>query len=145
MKKLQIFLNGVSALISTKGAALIGLSVDSFNLIEPNTREGLYAGKILAPWPNRIKDGKYSFNKKASISARLEYFNDPNEIMIRSITSEKVDQLASSGLCFNYKVNSNAMFRAEYRNFLSNKNIYTADNFETNFSNLLITSLSVWF
>ena len=64
MKKLQIFLNGVSALISTKGAALIGLSVDSFNLIEPNTREGLYAGKILAPWPNRIKDGKYSFNKK---------------------------------------------------------------------------------
>ena len=64
MKKLQISLNGVSAVISTEGAALIGLSVDSFNLIEPNTREGLYAGKILAPWPNRIKDGKYSFNKK---------------------------------------------------------------------------------
>ena len=64
MKKLQIFFNGVSALISTEGAALIGLSVDSFNLIEPNTSEGLYAGKILAPWPNRIKDGKYSFNKK---------------------------------------------------------------------------------
>jgi aldose 1-epimerase len=64
MKKLQISLNGVSAVISTEGAALVGLSVDSFNLIEPNTREGLYAGKILAPWPNRIKDGKYSFNKK---------------------------------------------------------------------------------
>jgi aldose 1-epimerase len=64
MKKLQISLNGVSAVISTEGAALIGLSVDSFNLIEPNTRDGLYAGKILAPWPNRIRDGKYSFNKK---------------------------------------------------------------------------------
>ena len=63
MKKLQISLNGVSAVISIEGAALIGLSVDSFNLIEPNTREGLYAGKILAPWPNRIRDGKYSFNK----------------------------------------------------------------------------------
>ena len=63
MKKLQISLNGVSALISTEGAALIGLSVDSFNLIEPSTRDGLYAGKILAPWPNRIRDGKYSFNK----------------------------------------------------------------------------------
>lgn len=63
MRKLQISLNGVSALISTEGAALIGLSVDRFNLIEPNTRDGLYAGKILAPWPNRIRDGMYSFNK----------------------------------------------------------------------------------
>lgn len=64
MKKIQISLNEVSAAISTEGAALIGLSVNNFDLIEPNTRDGLYAGKILAPWPNRIKDGKYSFNKK---------------------------------------------------------------------------------
>ena len=64
MNKVHISLNEVSAAINTEGAALIGLSVDNFNLIEPNTRDGLYAGKILAPWPNRIKDGKYSFNKK---------------------------------------------------------------------------------
>ena len=64
MKKVQISLNKVSAVISTEGAALIGLSVNNFYLIEPNTRDGLYAGKILAPWPNRIKDGKYTFNKK---------------------------------------------------------------------------------
>jgi aldose 1-epimerase len=64
MKKIQISLNEVSAAISTEGAALIGLAVDNFDLIEPKTRDGLYAGKILAPWPNRIKDGKYSFNKK---------------------------------------------------------------------------------
>jgi aldose 1-epimerase len=64
MNKVHISLNEVSAVISTEGAALIGLSVDSFDLIEPNTRDGLYAGKILAPWPNRIKDGKYTFNKK---------------------------------------------------------------------------------
>jgi aldose 1-epimerase len=64
MNKVHISSNEVSAVISTEGAALIGLSVDNFNLIEPNTRDGLYAGKILAPWPNRIKDGKYTFNKK---------------------------------------------------------------------------------
>ena len=64
MNKVQISLNEVSAVISTEGAALIGLSVNNFDLIEPNTRDGLYAGKILAPWPNRIKDGKYSFSKK---------------------------------------------------------------------------------
>ena len=64
MKKVYLSSKGVSAAISTKGAALIGLSVNKFDLIEPNTRDGLYAGKILAPWPNRIKDGKYSFNNK---------------------------------------------------------------------------------
>lgn len=64
MKSVPISLNGVSAVIGTEGAALIGLSVNNFDLIEPNTRDGLYAGKILAPWPNRIKDGKYTFNKK---------------------------------------------------------------------------------
>ena len=64
MNKVQIALNDVNAVISPEGAALIGLTVDKFELIEPNTRDGLYAGKILAPWPNRIRDGKYSFNKK---------------------------------------------------------------------------------
>jgi len=64
MNKVHIALNDVNAVISPEGAALIGLTVDKFELIEPNTRDGLYAGKILAPWPNRIRDGKYSFNKK---------------------------------------------------------------------------------
>ena len=64
MNKVHISSNEVSAVISTEGAALIGLSVSKLDLIEPNTRDGLYAGKILAPWPNRIKDGKYTFNKK---------------------------------------------------------------------------------
>ena len=64
MNKVHISSNEVSAVISTEGAALIGLSVSKLDLIEPNTRDGLYAGKILAPWPNRIRDGKYSFNKK---------------------------------------------------------------------------------
>jgi len=50
------------AKINTYGASLISLSNNEFNLIESNTREGLYAGSVLAPWPNRIKDGRYSFN-----------------------------------------------------------------------------------
>jgi aldose 1-epimerase len=50
------------AKINTYGASLISLSNNGFNLIESNTREGLYAGSVLAPWPNRIKDGRYSFN-----------------------------------------------------------------------------------
>jgi Putative beta-barrel porin-2, OmpL-like. bbp2 len=89
--------------------------------------------------------GRYSFSNSFSISGRIEVFNDPHEIMIRSITSEKVSTIGSSSIGLNYKVNSNALFRIEHRNFLSDKNIYTLNNFESNFSNLLLTSLSVWF
>ena len=50
------------AKINSYGASLISLSNNEINLIESNTREGLYAVSVLAPWPNRIKDGRYSFN-----------------------------------------------------------------------------------
>ena len=58
----EINLGNFKAKINTYGASLISLSNNEFNLIESNTREGLYAGSVLAPWPNRIKDGRYSFN-----------------------------------------------------------------------------------
>lgn len=97
------------------------------------------------PWWQINWIGRYNFNKKTSISGRLEFFNDPQEIMLRSITSEKISNIASSGLCINHKVNSNALFRLEYRNFLADKNIFTLNNSESNYSNLLISSLCVWF
>ncbi len=89
--------------------------------------------------------GRYNLNARTSISGRVEYFNDPQEIMLRSITSEKISNVASCGLGLNHKVNSNAMFRLEYRNFLADKNIFTFKNQESNFSNLIISSLCVWF
>ena len=58
----EINLGNFKAKINSYGASLISLSNNEFNLIESNTREGLYAGSVLAPWPNRIKDGRYSFN-----------------------------------------------------------------------------------
>ncbi|MEX1189396.1 MAG: outer membrane beta-barrel protein [Bacteroidia bacterium] len=89
--------------------------------------------------------GRLKLNQKSSVSARVEFFNDPQEIMLRSITSEKTSNLASSGIAFNHQINSNALFRLEYRNFLADKNIFSNKNSETNFSNLIITNLCVWF
>lgn len=62
MSIFEINSDNFKAKIDTYGASLISLSNNKFNLIESNTRKGLYAGSVLAPWPNRIKDGKYSFN-----------------------------------------------------------------------------------
>ena len=47
--------------ISTMGAALTSLSFAGLDLIEKRTHPRYFSGEILAPWPNRIEDGKYSF------------------------------------------------------------------------------------
>ncbi|CAB4548239.1 unannotated protein [freshwater metagenome] len=62
MAVVTIAQGSMSAKIQTIGGSLIGLSDAGFELIEPNTAKDLYPGSILAPWPNRIKDGKYQFD-----------------------------------------------------------------------------------
>lgn len=51
-----------SAEISNLGAALATLKFEDKNLIEPRLHSRYFSGEILAPWPNRIADGKYSHN-----------------------------------------------------------------------------------
>ena len=50
-----------SAEISTTGAALATLKFDGSDLIEPRTHNRYFSGELLAPWPNRIRDGKYRY------------------------------------------------------------------------------------
>ena len=50
--------------ISTMGAALTSLSFAGLDLIEKRTHPRYFSGEILAPWPNRIEDGKYSFRNR---------------------------------------------------------------------------------
>lgn len=64
MKKETLYLishGEYTAEISTMGAALTSLSFAGSNLIEERTHPRYFSGEILAPWPNRIEDGKYSF------------------------------------------------------------------------------------
>jgi aldose 1-epimerase len=50
-----------TAEISTTGAALAALKFEASDLIEPRTHPRYFSGELLAPWPNRIKDGKYQY------------------------------------------------------------------------------------
>lgn len=55
---------GYAASIATVGASLRSLTVDGRNLVvpfEPDRIRPVFRGAILAPWPNRIVDGKYTF------------------------------------------------------------------------------------
>ena len=50
-----------TAEISTTGAALAALMFEESDLIEKRTHPRYFSGELLAPWPNRIEDGKYSY------------------------------------------------------------------------------------
>ena len=50
-----------AASIDTHGGALASLKFEGRDLVEPRGAAHTYAGDLLAPWPNRIRDGKYSW------------------------------------------------------------------------------------
>ncbi|MCX6437507.1 MAG: galactose mutarotase, partial [Actinobacteria bacterium] len=51
-----------TASIDTHGGGLASLRYEGRDLVEPRGATHTYAGDLLAPWPNRIRDGKYSWN-----------------------------------------------------------------------------------
>ncbi|MGJ9406680.1 hypothetical protein ACHABQ_10195 [Nesterenkonia aurantiaca] len=54
---------GYSAQISLLGGQLLNLTHHEDELIVPAAKtEGAFAGAVLAPWPNRTKGGRYTFN-----------------------------------------------------------------------------------
>jgi len=61
MPIIQIGNDELKARINSLGSALISLAENNFDLIEPDTPTQLYPGSVLAPWPNRIKDGRYKY------------------------------------------------------------------------------------
>lgn len=88
----------------------------------------------------------YQFTKTISLAGRMEYYNDLKSVQIVPITSVKGFDAYSAGLCMNVKVGDNALFRLEGRSFFSERKMFISeDNQETNWSNLLITNLTVWF
>lgn len=53
------------ALISIEGQALIGLRLDGVEIMpDSKSAQAFFAGAVLAPWPNRIRGGKYSFDSR---------------------------------------------------------------------------------
>ncbi|MCX6437281.1 MAG: galactose mutarotase [Actinobacteria bacterium] len=62
MNTVSISSGSYSASIDTHGGGLASLKYEGRDLVEPRGATHTYAGDLLAPWPNRIRDGKYSWN-----------------------------------------------------------------------------------
>lgn len=98
-------------------------------------------------WWNANIIGRYSFNDKSSISARVEWFNDRYNVMQTSLNTDfTAFQCGSTGLCLNRKVMNNMLLRMEYRQFFSNSAIFP--KFKGGYTNTtynLCGSLAIWF
>lgn len=63
-EELRIVFEKSSAIVSTVGAALVSLILDGHEVVpKPSKPHHPYHGVQLAPWPNRIAGGRYSFNQ----------------------------------------------------------------------------------
>jgi len=67
---------------------------------------------------------KYSFSKHHSLSARVEYFDDKDGVIVQPITPVIGFNSFSESLCYNWKVTDNVLFRVEARYFQSGKEVY---------------------
>ena len=95
------------------------------------------------PWWQINVMGRKSFSQKISLSGRVEFFNDPNQVMIRVPESEF--RAFSTGTCLNLHVGKNTLFRIDGRYFLASEKIYEQRSGKTNRDVVLMASMTSWF
>ena len=93
-----------------------------------------------ANWIGRVRLGSSNF-----VSLRVEYFDDPDGVVVRNITKETAFQAGSVGLGYTRAITRNGMLRFEYRHFYSPNSTFINRNGDTNQSIGLTANMSVWF
>jgi hypothetical protein len=89
--------------------------------------------------------GRYSFNSKWSLSGRIEYFEDLQNVQINSIGFNPEFKTFSAGLCLNFKAHPNAMIRLEARQFHSPNEVYRVQNSPSQSMFWGIANITTWF
>lgn len=89
---------------------------------------------------------RYRFNKKHSLSGRIEYFSDANDI-VASPLSNLYFETFSGGICYNFQISKEMMFRLEGRQFMSRADLFVHQNtsYFSNTHTWIISNLSIGF
>lgn len=108
--------------------------------------EGLNSIRKYRSWWQANFIARYTWLKTYSVSARMEYFNDPYEAIIRSVTAQNTFNCMGAGLSFAYRFEDFAMFRIEGRYLQSADRIFmgTQQNALAN-EFQCFANLTVWF
>ncbi len=97
-------------------------------------------------WYNANLIGRYHVTPAVSLTGRIEYFDDPKSVQISPINPINGFTSSSASLGLNYAIEDNILLRLESRSFFSSKQVYqNAEGNPTSNSQLLISSMTVWF
>jgi hypothetical protein len=88
---------------------------------------------------------RYHFTSRLSLSGRVEYFDDPSEVVVASTNPFAGFSTYTTGGCFNVKVTDNALFRLEVRHYFAKERIYEHADGSANYNTVLSGSLTAWF
>lgn len=87
------------AVISTLGAALTELVISDTTVVsarEVTNPEGMFFGSLLAPWPNRLRDGKYSFADRDFKYEKLDAMGNANHGLLFDRNLEVIETTDST-------------------------------------------------
>lgn len=87
--------------------------------------------------------GKRTINDFFSISGRVEYFNDPRQVMIQ--IPETPFKVLSTGTCLNMKFGKNTLLRIDGRWFQASEKIFDQRNGKSDKELVLTAGLTSWF
>jgi Putative beta-barrel porin-2, OmpL-like. bbp2 len=105
-----------------------------------------FDGRESKMWWQANGVARYTFTPKSSLAGRFEVFRDGDAVVAENEIAEGVGFIVySSGLCYNYKIHRNALFRVEGRYFFTPDTIFLDDDGLYKQSALLSASLSAWF
>ncbi len=109
--------------------------------------QGVYnSAKPDYAWYSVNASARYKFNTKFSLSARAEYFSDPNGILTApSQLQTRSFNVYSGSLGFNYAPIKNVLIRIEGRGYGGQNGVFMRGNQQVNYSAILFTSLAVSF
>ena len=95
-------------------------------------------------WYSPVLMGQFTPNEKSRLSARLEYYNDKNGVMIPTETKNGFQTFGYS-INYDYKILDNVMWRVEARGLSSKDRIFEKDNQLVPNNYFVTTSLAVSF
>jgi len=120
--KRRFFLDGY---ITYTSSAKWAFTADAYSGWQQQVEEGLTKTRN---WWNVNFCARYTFAPNNSISARVEHYDDPYEILEKAVTNATSFKLSSASLGYNLSVTDDAMIRVEARYFKSPSGIYPLRN-----------------
>jgi hypothetical protein len=88
---------------------------------------------------------RYAFTSLMSGSLRFEYFEDSDGALVLPIAPVNGFEAIGMSLGVNYKLEDNILFRAEAREFVSNKDVFIRNEEPASTSMTLTASFCAWF